>query len=140
MTAAQLDNLTARRIALDLAERIELVEEFGLVDPGVLSDWTVTIDPDLGDGMVLRWDRATVVLGERGDLELARYVVRQRTEARHDLAAVVASARAALGWGRGAPLVRCVVCRTSAVASQQHAPGSAECRDTQDERRIAHAE
>ena len=138
--SSRMDNLTAPRIALDLAERVELVEEFGLVDDGILRDWTVTTNRELGEGMVLRWDRTTVTVGERGDLELARFIVRQRTEARQDLARVVALARRDLGWGRGEPLVRCVVCRTSATASQQHAPGSRECADTREERRIAHSD
>lgn len=129
-----VENVTRPRIALDLSERVELVAEFGLVADNVLEDWTVAVDPDLGEGMVIRWDRAYVAVGSRSALELARFIAQQRTEARQALDAVVATARRALGWGRGEPYVRCVVCRVSDAASRQHAPGSRECRDTLDEK------
>lgn len=131
-------DLTAPLVALTLADKVALVERFGLAADNALEDWSVIIDPDL-DGWVLRWGYLRLTVGERSDLDLARFVVRERTAARQAVDRVAMLARRALGWGRGEPLVRCVVCRTSDVASQQHAPGSSACLDTQAERRWDHA-
>jgi hypothetical protein len=133
-----LENLTAPRYAVDLGEAVELVEEFALYDAGILADWTVAIDPELGDWpgarMVVRWDRTTVVVRERGDLDLARRIALERATGLSYVRTAVAYARAALGWGRGEPHVRCVVCRTSAPASAQHKPGGLECGQTRRDR------
>lgn len=135
----RLDDATAPVVALTLADKVDAVERFGLDVDNVLEDWTVVVDPDL-DGWVIRWAYARITIGERTDLELARFIARTRIEARQDLDVTVVTARRALGWGRGEPYVRCVVCRTSDAASRQHRPGSRECRDTLEDRRHAHSE
>lgn len=134
----RLDDVTAPVVALTLADKVAAVTRFGLDVDNVLEDWTVVVDPDL-DGWVIRWAYARLTIGERSDLELARFITRTRVEARQDVDVTVVVARRALGWGRGEPYVRCVVCRTSDTVSRQHRPGSSECLDTQAERRWDHA-
>jgi hypothetical protein len=134
----RLDDATAPIVAITLDEKVAAVARFGLEADNALEDWTVAVDPDL-DGWVIRWAYARITIGERSDLELARFAVRERTAARQFVDAAAMTARRALGWGRGEPYVRCVVCRTSDAASRQHRPGSSECRDTQAERRWDHA-
>lgn len=131
-------DVTAPIVCLTLAEKADAAERFALDAPGTLDDWQVIVDPEL-DGWVIRWHYLRVTVGSRGDLALGCAVARERGNGRRHVIAAVTRARRALGWGRGAPVVRCLVCRTSAVASEQHAPGSAACRDTQEERRIDHA-
>jgi hypothetical protein len=133
------DDVTAPLVCLTLAEKVAAVQRFGLDAENTLRDWTVIIDPDL-DGWVIRWPYLRITVGENSDLNLARYIVIERTRARQAVDSVVMVARRALGWGRGEPRVRCVLCRTSAAASQQHRPGSPKCRDTLEDRRHAHAD
>lgn len=132
-------DLTRPVVAITLAEKVAAVTRFGL-DTDTLGDWTVIVDPDL-DGMVIRWNYLRITVGERSDLELARFIARERAEGNRHVRRVTSLARQALGWGRGGgePYVRCVVCRTSAAASEQHRPGSKACRDTLAERRVDHS-
>lgn len=129
---------TTTLVVTTLADKAAAVDRFGLTDPRVLDDWTVVVDPEL-DGMVLRWDYCRLTVGSLGDLALAVAVADHRTGARQDVDAIVMDARRALGWGRGVPYVRCVVCRTSHPASDLHRPGSPACRDTRTERLVDHA-
>jgi len=131
-------DVTGPLVLVTLAEKVAAVARFGLEADNALDDWQVIVDPDL-DGMVIRWAYLRLTVGERSDLELARFIVRERTRARQALDHITQTARLALGWGRGEPRVRCVVCRTSDVASRQHRPSSRECRDTLEDRRHAHS-
>lgn len=136
-----MTDLTAPLYADDLAGMVALVERFSLAEPRNLAEWTPRVDPTLDVRMMVRWDRVEVTVREDSDLTLARFIAAERTRARQALSRIVIVARTELGWwGMGEPWVRCVVCRTSARASEQHTPGGRECRDTQEDRRLAHSE
>ena len=131
-------DVTGPIVCVTLAEKVAAVDRFGLT-ANVLDDWTVTVDPDL-DGWVIRWNYLRLTIGDSlTDLTLAQAIDAERTRGRQHVDETAVVARRALGWGRGTPSVRCVVCRTLDVVTRQHAPGSRECRDTQAERRWDHA-
>lgn len=133
-----VDDLTAAIVAVTLADKVDLAALFCLESDEALRDWTVIVDPEL-DGWVIRWPYLRLTVGARGDLDLARAIVRERFTGLHAVDEAAVLARRVLGWGRGEPHVVCVVCRTSARASAQHRPGGLECRDTLADRRTAHA-
>ena len=130
-----MTDLTAPLYADTLAGMVALVERFA-----DFHEWPIRTDATLDVRMMARWDRLTVTVRERSDLELARFIAQERTRARHAIDRTVVLARRELGWGRGEPYVRCVVCRTTAPASLQHAPGGRECGDTREDRRLAHTD
>ena len=139
-----VEDLTAPRYADTLADKVELVDRFTIGE-----DWTVTRVEELGAAWVLRWDRLTLALRDRGDLELARYVVAQRTEARQHLRRTVVALVAELGLehpGRyrhpativvNAGLTKCPGCGAN-VRAGGHRPGSQECHDSRYERDLSH--
>jgi hypothetical protein len=136
-TGSVLDDTTAPSTATTLGGMVALVERFALYDPAILADWYVAVDPTASARMTVGWATLGVVVRERGDLDLARRIAVERATGLSYVRTAVALARAALGWGRGEPAVRCVVCRTSAPASQQHKPGGLECQQTRRDRLAA---
>lgn len=133
------DDLTAPSYALALADKVELVDRYTVGD-----DWTVTLVEELGAAWVLRWDRLTLALRDRSDLELARFVVAERLAARKHLRRTVLDTVRALGLPAGpfyhppapkinAGLTKCPGCGAN-VRAGQHAPGSEDCHETRRER------
>jgi hypothetical protein len=129
-----MTDLTAPVYADTLGGMVALVEQFD-----GFHEWSLLADPD-GPRMVARWNILTIAVRERSDLELARFIAAERTRARQALDRITMAARAELGWGRGEPWVRCVVCRVNDRASRQHTPGGPDCHTTREDRRLAHSE
>lgn len=138
---ARADAIRARRqhvtepIVVDtLADKVALVERFQPDD-----EWTVTANVGVGDSWVLRWDRATLTVGDLDDLELARFVAAERVRARQDLRRHVITTATALGLparrftapaippALNTGLTRCPGCGCN-VAARTHRPGSEDCR------------
>lgn len=112
------DALTAPTYVTALADKVDAVARY-TIGPG----WTILRLETLGPAWVIRWDRLTIALRDPSDLELARFVVAERTAARQHLKRVVAAAR------RPGPLyVKCPACRTTDL-SGRHTPGGARCQD-----------
>lgn len=126
-------DVTAPITVTALDAKVALLERF---QPG--DGWLVQHDPALGRRWVLEWSRARLVVGDLGDLRLARVVVEQRLEARHHLRRTVVRVAEELALPRarlfrhpatnpvGAVLTRCPGCGCNVIAST-HRPGSPEC-------------
>ena len=130
--------LTAPVIVRDLPAKVALVEQYQPDD-----DWTISARPALGPAWVLQWDRAALTVGDRDDLELARFIAAEKVRARHHLRRLVTTAAADLGLNAtlrqparpvvNAGLTRCPVCSCHVTAST-HRPGSPDCHDARTER------
>lgn len=142
MTTAPVD-LTAPIIVRDFPAMVALVDQYAPA-----AEWHISERPDLGRAWVLQWDRLTLTVGDLGDLELARYIVAERTRARQALRRIVVDAVTSLGLehpGRfrhpadpvvNAGLTRCPVCSCHVRASG-HRPGSEDCLEGRAERLLS---
>lgn len=75
-----------------LAGKAALVERFHIGE-----EWKVRVDPDLGEAWVLDWARLSLALRDPSDLDLARFLVAERTRARHAARAHVVATAAEMG-------------------------------------------
>lgn len=125
--------------ATTLAAKVALVDQYA-IDPA----WTIRPVEELGPVWVIRWDRLTIALRDRSDLELARFIVEQRRAAAKALRVTVLDTVRAIGLPDGryyrpanrpinAGLTRCPGCRTN-VRAGGHRPGSEDCQETRRER------
>lgn len=135
-------DLTAPVIVRDLPAKVALVEQY---QPG--EEWTISERPLMGPAWVLQWDRLALTVGDRSDLELARFVVAERTRARQELRRTVVATAIDLGLNPGpfrhparivvnAGLTKCPGCACNVVA-RSHRPGSEECHADREERLIS---
>jgi hypothetical protein len=140
-----MTDLTAPVRAHTLAAKVALVEQYA---PD--AEWTISERPAMGRAWVLMWDRLALTVGDLGDLDLARYVVAERTRARQQLRRIVVAAAVDLGLNPGpfrhparvvvnAGLTKCPGCACNVVA-RSHRPGSEECRAARVERLISIAD
>lgn len=136
-------DLTAPVIVRDLAAKVALLEQYQPDDT-----WAITTRPLMGGAWVLQWHRLALTVGERSDLELARYIVATRLELRQQLRRDVMRVVDELGLEHprrfrqpartvvNAGLTKCPGCACNVVA-RSHRPGSEECRADREERLIS---